>query len=77
MKNKKQDYKIIDTNQESSITDSSDTTGKDKSGKDLTGRDNIASSVIYSWIGHLVLIIAGFIMPRIIDFKLNPKLLDK
>src|SRR5690348_219890 len=34
---------------------------------DLTGRDRMVSNVLASWAGHLVFIVAGFVMPRQID----------
>jgi O-antigen/teichoic acid export membrane protein len=34
---------------------------------DLTGRDRLVWNVAASWAGHLVFIVAGFIMPRQID----------
>ena len=34
---------------------------------DLTGRDRMIANVVASWAGHLVFIVAGFIMPRQID----------
>jgi O-antigen/teichoic acid export membrane protein len=34
---------------------------------DLTGRDRLAWNVVASWAGHIVFVIAGFIMPRQID----------
>jgi O-antigen/teichoic acid export membrane protein len=38
---------------------------------DLTGRDRFARNVITSFIGHLVFIVAGFIMPHQIDQKIG------
>lgn len=35
--------------------------------EDLTGRDRMGWNVLTSWGGHLVFIVAGFIMPRMID----------
>jgi len=43
--------------------------------EDLTGRDRLVSNVIFSWVGHFVFIIAGFIMPRMIDRRLGQELL--
>jgi len=34
---------------------------------DRTGQDRMFRNVIASWAGHLVFIIAGFVMPRQID----------
>lgn len=47
--------------------------GKPK--EDLTGRDRLVSSVFFSWAAHFVFIIAGFIMPRMIDRRLGQELL--
>ncbi len=35
--------------------------------EDFTGRDRIMKNVFASWAGHLVFVIAGFVMPRLID----------
>jgi len=43
--------------------------------EDLTGRDRLVSSVIFNWGGHFVFVIAGFIMPRMIDRRLGQELL--
>lgn len=43
--------------------------------EDLSGRDRMVWSVIFSWAGHFVFIIAGFIMPRMIDGWLGQELL--
>ncbi len=42
---------------------------------DLTGRDRLVCSVLFNWGGHFVFIIAGFIMPRMIDRRLGQNLL--
>jgi len=42
---------------------------------DLTGRDRMIGNVLASWSGHLVLIVAGFILPRMIDRRLGQDLL--
>ena len=34
---------------------------------DLTGRDQLTRNVLVSWAGYLVFVVAGFIMPRMID----------
>ena len=34
---------------------------------DLSGRNRLFRNVLSSWAGHLVFIISGFIMPRMID----------
>jgi O-antigen/teichoic acid export membrane protein len=46
-----------------------------KPNEDLTGRDRLTSNVIFSWGGHFVFIIGGFIMPRMIDHRLGQELL--
>ncbi len=38
-----------------------------RSNASLTGRDRLISNVIWSWAGHLVFVISGFLMPRMID----------
>ena len=43
--------------------------------EDLTGQDRLVSNVILSWAAHFVFIIAGFIMPRMIDRRLGQELL--
>jgi len=43
--------------------------------EDLTGRDRLVSNVIFSWGAHFVFIVAGFIMPRMIDRRLGQELL--
>jgi len=42
---------------------------------DLTGRNRLVSNVLFSWAGHLVFVVAGFIMPRMIDRRLGQELL--
>lgn len=39
--------------------------------EDLTGRDRMVTNVLWSWGGYLVVIAAGFIMPRLIDHHLG------
>lgn len=39
--------------------------------EDMTGQDRMLSNVLLSWAGHLVFIVAGFIMPRLIDNHLG------
>jgi len=39
--------------------------------KDSTGRDRMAWNVLATWGAHLVFIIAGFLMPRLIDRRLG------
>jgi O-antigen/teichoic acid export membrane protein len=43
--------------------------------EDLTGRDRLVANVIFSWAAHLVFLVAGFIMPRMIDRRLGQELL--
>ena len=38
---------------------------------DASGRDRLAHNVLASWGGHLVFIVAGFAMPRLIDSHLG------
>ena len=38
---------------------------------DLTGRDRMAKNVLASWAGHFVFLIAGFILPRLMDRSLG------
>lgn len=38
---------------------------------DLTGRDRIVSNVLFSWGGYIVFVLAGLIMPRMIDHNLG------
>ncbi len=46
-----------------------------KPAHDVTGRDRLVSNVLFSWGAHFVFIIAGFIMPRMIDRRLGQDLL--
>ena len=46
-----------------------------ESQEDLTGRHRLVSNVLFSWGAHFVFIIAGFIMPRMIDRRLGQDLL--
>lgn len=43
--------------------------------QDIAGRDRLVSNVVFSWAAHFVFIIAGFIMPRMIDRRLGQELL--
>jgi O-antigen/teichoic acid export membrane protein len=43
--------------------------------EDVTGRDRLVSNVLFSWGAHLVFIVAGFILPRMIDRRLGQELL--
>jgi O-antigen/teichoic acid export membrane protein len=43
--------------------------------EDLTGRKRILVNVVSSWVGQLVFIVSGFIMPRMIDRELGQELL--
>jgi len=47
----------------------------DKASPDTSGRERLASNVLFSWGTHLVFIVAGFIMPRMIDRRLGQDLL--
>ena len=47
--------------------------GKPK--EDMTGRGRLVSNVIYNWATHFVFIVAGFILPRMIDRRLGQDLL--
>jgi O-antigen/teichoic acid export membrane protein len=42
---------------------------------DLTGRKNMAGNVLASWAGQFIFIIAGFVMPPMIDKRLGQDLL--
>ena len=44
-------------------------------GEDLTGRDRMAWNVAASWAGHMVFVIAGFVMPRFLDRHLGQEAL--
>jgi O-antigen/teichoic acid export membrane protein/peptidoglycan/xylan/chitin deacetylase (PgdA/CDA1 family) len=46
-----------------------------KSTEDMTGKDRLIGNVIFSWASHFVFIIAGFLIPRIIDQHLGQELL--
>jgi len=50
-------------------------TTRQSQAEDLTGRERMVSNVIFSWGAHFVFIIAGFIMPRMIDRRLGQELL--
>ena len=43
--------------------------------EDLTGRARLISNVAFSWAGYLIVIITGFIMPRVIDHHVGQTLL--
>jgi O-antigen/teichoic acid export membrane protein len=43
--------------------------------KDLTGRKGMVRNVLFGWGGQLVFIVAGFIMPRMIDDRLGQEVL--
>lgn len=49
--------------------------GKGMGEEDLTGGNRLVSNVIFSWAGHLVFIIAGFVLPRMIDRRLGQEVL--
>lgn len=38
---------------------------------DMSGRDRLFRNVVASWAGHLVFIVAGFILPRMIDRQIG------
>jgi len=38
---------------------------------DLTGRERFTSNLLHSWGGYIIIIIAGFIMPRLMDRNLG------
>ena len=42
---------------------------------DLTGRSRMSRNVLASWAGHLVFIVAGFIVPRAIDRQIGQEAL--
>lgn len=44
-------------------------------GCDLTGQNKLVSNVLFSWGGHCVFIISGFVLPRMIDGRLGRELL--
>ncbi len=46
-----------------------------KTHADLTGRQRLAGNVLSSWAGQCIFIIAGFVMPRMIDKRLGQDLL--
>ncbi len=43
--------------------------------EDLTGRDRLAVNVLFNWGGHFVFIVAGFLLPRMIDRRLGQDIL--
>jgi O-antigen/teichoic acid export membrane protein len=43
--------------------------------QDLTGRNRLAYNVIIGWLGQLVFVISGFILPRMINTNLGQELL--
>ncbi|MCU0917482.1 MAG: oligosaccharide flippase family protein [Planctomycetes bacterium] len=43
--------------------------------EDLTGRERLVSNVLFSWATYFVFIVAGFVMPRLIDRRLGQDLL--
>lgn len=50
-------------------------TGTAASTADLTGRDRMACNVVASWAGHMVFVVAGFILPRFLDRHLGQEAL--
>lgn len=43
--------------------------------EELTGRGRLVSNVVFSWAAHCVFIVAGFILPRMIDRRLGQDVL--
>lgn len=43
--------------------------------EDLTGRERLVSNVLFNWAGLFVFIVAGFILPRMIDRRLGQEVL--
>jgi O-antigen/teichoic acid export membrane protein len=43
--------------------------------EDLTGKKRLAHNVAWSWAGHLVFVVSGFIMPRMIDSHIGQRAL--
>jgi len=41
--------------------------GSEVPSSDLTGRDRMVANVLASWAGHFVFVVAGFVLPRMID----------
>ena len=39
--------------------------------EDLTGRDRMLSNVLWSWGGYMIIVVVGFIIPRMIDRKIG------
>jgi O-antigen/teichoic acid export membrane protein len=60
---------------EPSLVDPNDLEYDQRPEKDLTGRRRMARNVMVSWAGDVVFIVAGFIMPRMIDRKLGQETL--
>jgi len=78
--NRRYGYKLSMENGKHKISDQhkSQTNNPEQDGtanEDLTGRDRLVSNVIFSWGGHFVFIIAGFVMPRMIDRRLGQEFL--
>jgi O-antigen/teichoic acid export membrane protein len=46
-----------------------------KNKTDLTGKDRFAWNLLVSWASHLVLIVSGFVMPRLVDDSVGQELL--
>lgn len=46
-----------------------------ESEKDLTGQQRMVGNIIASWAGHFVFIVAGFVMPRLVNDMLGRELL--
>src|SRR5687768_777321 len=50
-----------------SASEPSDIPVKSDSSGDLTGRERMVWNLMSGWGGHLVFVVAGFVMPRMID----------
>ena len=57
------------------VTNNPNNEQNNKTQEDLTGRDKLVLNVIFNWTAYFVYIVAGFIMPRLIDRKLGQELL--
>lgn len=53
------------------LTQTSEQAAPSDAGEDLTGRDRMVRNVLTSWAAYLVFVVAGFIMPRMIDRTLG------
>lgn len=57
------------------IDENNTTNGPLSEQPDLTGRNRLAANVLASWAGHFVFIIAGLILPRMIDRRIGQQAL--